>query len=172
MSDTDFERVTNEDVLSDARGDVLIAGLGIGMLPYHLCQLKKVRSVTILELQSEVVALVYPHVKHPKLRMIVADAYHPPLQEMTFDYAYLDIWPQIGIPWTELEKLLAEYQQYAPKVDAWLREYIKIFDTLGIGSLPDMERPGSGWRYHENDGAVEAYPEMVFDAIFGKEESV
>lgn len=150
MSDTDMERTTNRHALQDAKGHVLIGGLGIGMLPYHMCRKKKVESVTVLELQEEVIDLVAPHIRHPKLRVIQGDVHYPPALPWwpEFDYIYLDIWQQVRVEWVELEKLMTAYQEYlAPggKVDAWLADYVRILDTLGIGQLPSMYRPASGW---------------------------
>lgn len=153
MSDTDFERVTNRDILRDAQGHVLVGGLGIGMLPYHLCKKKSIKSVIVLELRQEVIELVAPHIKHRKLNVVQGDVMHPPLlPRQQFDYVYLDIWPQVGVEWDELKPLLDSYKGFLKKggtVDAWLSEYIRIFDTLGIAKLPKMYRPLSGWLNRE-----------------------
>ena len=169
MSDTDLERVTNEVVLQDAYGDVLIAGLGIGMLPYHLCKLDKVKSVTVLEIQSKVITLVYPHIRHPKLQVILANAEVPPFPDNKppFNYAYIDIWSTAGVEWDVLKQYLIDFSLYVPDggcVDAWLREYTFILDNGGIKNLPDMYRPLSGWYYHD-DGAEEQVDPML-RAIF------
>lgn len=129
MSDTWFERFTNRTVLRDARGDVLIAGLGIGMLPAALCASVRVRSVTVLELVPEVIALVAPHIRHPKLNIVLADAFSPPLHGRSFDYVYLDIWPQWGAGnWETMKPLLATYRRFQRRggqTTAWLKHDVQ-----------------------------------------------
>lgn len=127
MSDTWFERFTNYKVLQQARGDVLLAGLGIGMLAVALCAKPEVTSVTVLELQQGVIDLVEPHIRHPKLRVIRADAKSAPFKGRLFDTIYLDIWAGINSDmWIDMKPMLVEYRKLARKgafVSAWLKSY-------------------------------------------------
>ncbi len=130
MSDTPFEQVTNEHVLNDAAGDVFIAGLGIGMLPYALCQKEDIRSVTVVEIEPQVIALVGPHIVHPKLRIIEGDARTPSVAGRAFDFIYLDIWPMIDPKnWPDMQMLLEMYREFLrPEgtIRAWLQQPMQM----------------------------------------------
>jgi len=129
MSDTWLERYTNHDVLRKAKGRVLLAGLGIGMLPVALCQKPEVDQVVVLEIEPQVIALVEPYIRHPKLTILLADAYRPPTIGKVFDTIYLDIWKGIcSDNWTQMKPLLALYRRFAAKgavVTGWLKDYVQ-----------------------------------------------
>ena len=137
MSDTPMERYTNQDVVIQARGDVLIGGLGLGMIPsalllpdskYHRTD---IRSVTVIEKNPDVIALVAPHLTYPNLRIIEADVYTwKPSQK--FDTIYMDIWPDISSDnvW-EIAKLHRRYGRYLNRenpgclMSSWLMSYVR-----------------------------------------------
>jgi spermidine synthase len=129
MSDTPLEHTTNYDALQEATGDVLVVGLGLGMLSLAMCRKKEVRSVTVLELEPDVVRLISTHVKHRKLQIIVADGTQPPLRGRRFDLIYVDIWPNIcSDNWTEMKPMLAEYRRHRRNggvVDGWMKDYVQ-----------------------------------------------
>lgn len=94
MSDTDNERATNYDVLHESHGNVLIAGLGIGMILHPILAKSGVTSVTVVEKYQDVIALVNPTVAHPKLTVECADIYEwKPAKTRKFNVIYFDIWP-------------------------------------------------------------------------------
>lgn len=103
MSDGGNEHETNREVVFRAQGDVLIAGLGIGMVLIPILCKPEVRTVTVLEKSSGVIELVeIPVRRHlglpvkSKLTVIKADAFKwQPSKGVCFDTIYLDIWPDI-----------------------------------------------------------------------------
>ncbi len=129
MSDTPMEHGDNIAALRDARGDVLVVGLGIGMVSLAMCRKREVRSVTVLEIEPQVIQLVAPHVKHRKLRVIVADGKRPPIRGRHYDFIYLDIWPTIcSDNWKEMKPMLAMYRKHRRPgggVDAWMKKYVQ-----------------------------------------------
>ena len=129
MSDTPLEQSTNYDAHRQAHGDVLVVGLGIGMVSLAMCRKKEVRSVTVLEIEPQVVQLVAPHVKHRKLRVIVADGTCPPIQGRHFDFIYVDIWPTSSSDnWPEMKPMLAMYRKHQRPggvVDGWLKKHVQ-----------------------------------------------
>jgi hypothetical protein len=119
MSDTKMERLTNAEVLRDANGHVLIGGLGIGMLPVTLLrpdrpENRAVKSVTVVELNPDVVELVAPHIVDPRLTIAQGDVFEwVPPDGVLYDTIYMDIWPQIStenLP--EMRKLHRRYKRY------------------------------------------------------------
>jgi len=89
----------NRPVIEAARGDVLITGLGIGYILIPILAKPEVRSVTVIEKCQDVVDLVLPYLAHPKLTVILADAYEWVPSE-TYDTMWFDIYPhdeQVGV---------------------------------------------------------------------------
>ena len=129
MDDSHYERQTNEAFLQAAFGDVLIAGLGLGMLPTALLRDPSIRSVTVLEIQPEIIDLVHPHIRDPRLTVLRVDATRPPFRGRHFDSIYLDIWPDInGRNWPPMKALLDDYRAYARDggiVMAWLEDEVR-----------------------------------------------
>ena len=134
MSDSEMEKTTNERFINAARGRVLIAGLGIGLVLTALLRkvlAGEVESVTVLESNPDVIELVAPvFAAFPKLKIIRADVFEwePEAGEM-FDTIYFDIWPDRSpdnLP--AMRALHNRYRRFrAPGawVDSWYREEIR-----------------------------------------------
>ena len=135
MSDTPMEKFTNQRFLNNASGDVLIAGLGIGMLPASLVEKDDVTSVTIVELNQEVIDLVEPLIRkyvknESKIKIVQGDAYWYPKNHPNerYDFVYLDIWdyfPGGSDDLEMLDELADRYMSICPscRVDAWGYEF-------------------------------------------------
>lgn len=100
MSDTQLERRSSEEFLCEARGDVLISGLGLGMVVVPLLSDSKVHSITVIERSEDVVQLIEPRLKAmpggEKLTVIVADVFEwQPPKGQTWDVIYHDVWLDI-----------------------------------------------------------------------------
>lgn len=141
MSDTDDERAWNQDVLQRSRGDVLIAGLGLGMVVLPIIEKAAVNSVTVIERNADVVALVRPHLEAfaapgsaVKLKIVVADInkWRPqPLgrSRRLFDAIYFDIWPDICTDYLDDMKILhATFRPFLRRggwVGSWQYEHLR-----------------------------------------------
>ncbi len=95
MTDAEFEIATNKPVVAKCRGDVLIVGLGIGLIIPPLIKSKRVRSITVLEKDQRVIDLVSPTYCHEKIKVVRGDAYKWMASKAAFDCIYLDIWPNV-----------------------------------------------------------------------------
>jgi len=116
MSDTPMERRSNWEVVREARGDVLVAGLGLGLILYPMIVNPAVRSITVVEMFADVIALVWPAVQRfhartwpcerrsaqtgrvtaspPRLDFIHADIFDwKPPAGAKWDVIYFDVWP-------------------------------------------------------------------------------
>lgn len=95
MTDAEFECWTSEDFVRKAFGDVLIAGLGLGLVLQPLLESKVVESVTVLELSTDVITLIGPLYECSKLTIIHADArtWEPP--KKAYHFVYFDIWADV-----------------------------------------------------------------------------
>lgn len=103
MTDTAMEWRTNSYAVRMAHGDVLIGGLGIGMVLVPILQNPDVRSVTVVEKYQEVIDLVETgvryavhHAQAAKLTIHTGDIleWTAPKGD-TYDFIYFDIWPDI-----------------------------------------------------------------------------
>ena len=95
MADTHPERVSCLEVVRQARGHVLIAGLGLGMILWPIAAKRGVTSITVLERYRSVVRLVQPHIP-ARVRVVTTDVfrYRP---RRKYDTIWLDIWPTISV---------------------------------------------------------------------------
>jgi hypothetical protein len=73
MTDTRAEQMENHRFITAARGDVLVAGLGIGMVIPPLLAKTEVTGITVVEINPDVIALVAPAFRGEKLRIVHGD---------------------------------------------------------------------------------------------------
>lgn len=95
MTDAEFECWTNLKFIERAYGDVLIAGLGIGLVLRPLLDAEDVSSVTVLERSPDVIALIGPLYQHPKLTIVEADCHQWEPPKKAYNFIYFDIWPDV-----------------------------------------------------------------------------
>lgn len=133
MSDTDMERRTNWDFVHNAHGDVMIAGLGIGLILHNLEEKVKsgeVTSITVYEKYQDVIDLVSPYYKHLPLTIKCEDIleYKPPKNE-TYDTIYFDIWPTINTDnLNDIRMLHNRWKNHKRKggwMDSWVKGYLQ-----------------------------------------------
>lgn len=92
MCDAPFMLRNYVPFVLEATGDVLLTGLGLGCVARGLLARPAVRSVTVLELLPEVIDLVGPAHRDPRVEVVPADALRwTPPPGRRFDTAMLDI---------------------------------------------------------------------------------
>ena len=136
MSDTGGERYSNTEIVRVAHGDVLIAGLGLGMILCNILPKPEVKSVTVVEISNDVCHLVLPHLsKHigePMTKLCVEkdDIFsHTPSQK--YNVIYFDIWGDYsGDTYEETKILHRQYSKYLDRknghhMDSWMRWHMK-----------------------------------------------
>lgn len=139
MSDTPMERETNSEFLKIVSGDVLIAGLGIGLILIPTLENENVKSVTVLEYEGEVIDMVLPSIlkqltleQCQKLTVVHADVYTY-IPDSTFDTIYLDIWSFITSDNLDsMEELTKNYIGYLNDdgwIDCWSREMCIVLEN-------------------------------------------
>ena len=121
MSDTDMEKRTNAEFCSKAHGDVLIGGLGIGLIVLAIQDKPEVNSITILECNQDVVDLVATQLPlNNKVKIIQTDVFTwKPDKGMRYDTIYMDIWPLISkeIYQKEMRVLKRKFARYLKSKD-------------------------------------------------------
>jgi len=94
MTDTDMERATNREVVRRAKGRVLIAGLGLGMIVHPIAEKSGV-SVTVVEKYRDVIDLVSPTLP-AGVTVIEGDILTwRPTRGTKYDTIYFDIWANV-----------------------------------------------------------------------------
>lgn len=108
MSDTEMERRSNKFFLWEANGDVLIGGLGLGMVVLAVQVKEEVRSITVVEIHQEVIDLVVPQLPlNDNVSVICGDIleWYPP-KGVKYDTIYFDIWNSVCADnYEEMKKL-------------------------------------------------------------------
>jgi hypothetical protein len=139
MSDTPMERNTNQDFIRNANGDVLIFGLGLGLVIIPLLKKQDVRSILVVELHQDLIDVVLPILKESdtegKLSVIQGDCFeiHNTIpKEKKFDCVYGDIWISISQDnYEEMKTLTKNWKNRINRenpnsfIDHWMKDYLK-----------------------------------------------
>lgn len=138
MSDTPYERRTNLEIVWKARGRVLVAGYGLGMVLCALARSALVDNIYVVEKEPDVVALVHPHIRAylgkdaSKIHVVEGDIFEakPRLKNLgPFDTLWFDIWPDACTD--NLDEMTRLSRAYAPLkspggyLGHWDREYLR-----------------------------------------------
>ena len=133
-----------------AYGDVLIAGLGLGVLPWLAAKNLNVRSVTVVEIRPEVIELIAPVIANQKTVIIQGDVWeHIDRHPETYDFIDLDLWPEVGaavMSWQEVQKSCAKALKRGGQARTWLDELARRLTIGGalerICRVMDEDRGG------------------------------
>ena len=121
MSDTNMEKNTNREFCSKAHGDIIIGGLGIGMIIMAIQDKPEVKSITVIEKNQEVIDLVASQLDfNEKVNIICADVFEwKPERGVKYDMAYMDIWNWIneGVYKKEMQPLKRKYARFLRSKD-------------------------------------------------------
>lgn len=130
------ELVTQREPIKKAKGRVCTYGLGLGYFAFMCARKEEVESVTIVELDDNVIALfkemLLPNFINPeKIEIVKADAFEFAKNEApkrNFDYIFADIWhdPSDGV---EAYKKFKELEHLCPntKFDYWIEKTLKLY---------------------------------------------
>lgn len=106
MTDSQLEIESIQGAIITAKGDVLIGGLGIGLLPTFIKHKKGVKSITIVELHQEVIDLIFPYVKTDKM-IVIRDGiiHYLSTTSNKYDFIHVDIWGTITAPLKDIDTI-------------------------------------------------------------------
>ena len=126
MSDTPDEIRDHFSMISAARGNILINGLGIGMVLQACLEKDVVNHATVIEKSSDVIELVGGYYKEKygdKLTIIHEDAFdYKPDKNVRYNAVWHDIWANISsdnLP--EMHKLHRKYGRKTYWQGSWCR---------------------------------------------------
>jgi len=82
-----------QDLAKASYGKVLVAGLGLGLIVHALEENNNVDSIDVVEINRDVISLVYPHIRVRKTRIIHDDFWQYLYRtEESYDTCIIDIW--------------------------------------------------------------------------------
>lgn len=135
MSDTEMEKRTNSAFVINAHGNVLIGGLGIGLILLAIQDKEEVDQITVVEKNMEVIELVGSQLPlNSKVHIVHDDIFeYKPL--FKYNTIYMDIWNYINsdVYQREMKPLISRYRRYlVPKsedesryIDCWCKYQAK-----------------------------------------------
>lgn len=131
MSDTPDEMRDHYEVVYKAIGNVLIAGLGLGVVANAILIKSDVDMVTVIEKNKEVIDLVGPHYKSiygDRINIIHADIFkwHPE-RGAYYDVAWYDVWNTVcGDNYEEMKFLHRRFAKKTGWQGSWLKDVCRI----------------------------------------------
>ena len=130
MSNTPAEIGDHRYFILIAEGDILINGLGLGVVLSELLKKDKVKSITVIEKSKDVIKLVGKHFeKDERVSIIHADAYKwKPPKGTKYNYVWHDIWSYISGDNVEgMKKLHRRYGRRTSWQGSWCRELCEMY---------------------------------------------
>jgi hypothetical protein len=117
MSDTRMEYITNMEIISAATGDVLLFGLGLGLIVAEILPNLDVTTLTVVELSQDLIDMISPYFDDPRLEIVQGDAWtwEPP-PGYRYDTIHFDIWNTISTD------NLAEMSKLKKRARKWYRK--------------------------------------------------
>lgn len=126
MSDTTAERRDHYPFVMKAKGHCLINGLGLGMCLAAALNKPEVESVTVVEIDEDVIRLVGPAYKDERVKIIHSSAFeYKPEKDVRFGAVWHDIWDSICED--NLSEMATLHRKYGRRCDwqgSWGKEII------------------------------------------------
>lgn len=125
MTNTPAEVMDHIPFIKKANGNVLVAGLGLGMVVHELLKKPEVKRITVVEISNEVIKLVGNSYKDPRLEIVNADifAFEP---SHKYDYGWYDIWNYICEDnYPEMVSLMKRLLSHVIVQDCWCMQECK-----------------------------------------------
>src|SRR3990167_4724810 len=132
MSDTPDEIRDHLGAVRVAKGQVLINGLGLGVVLKAILEKPEVEHVTVIEKAPEVIELVskhYAHLHKSRLTVVQDDAFtFKPPKGIRYGAVWHDIWDDLctdNLP--EMTKLLRKYGKRCDWQGCWWKDWLKAW---------------------------------------------
>ncbi|WP_294660699.1 hypothetical protein [uncultured Fusobacterium sp.] len=130
MSNTPMEQRTHIKAINKARGNVLVAGLGLGMYLQNIKDKEEVISITVVEKSKEVIELVAKYFKDcQKIKIVNEDIFNY-TPDIKFDFAFLDIWSDISEDNLVEFDILREKFKDIQEIICWSEDIIELNKLL------------------------------------------
>lgn len=125
MSNTLMEIKTHQKAISRAKGNILVAGLGLGMFLTAIKDKKEINKITVIEKSKEVIELIGKYYQDKKIEIINADIFQYQTKEK-FDFIWLDIWSDIcNNNLEKMELLKNKFSKNSKDILCWSEEILR-----------------------------------------------
>lgn len=132
MSNTPAEIQDHLRFISKASGNILVAGLGLGMVLKALLEKQDVIHITVVEKSDDVIRLVAPFYDCDRVVIVHQDIFDYKPKEI-FDYAWFDIWTYISdANYKEMKRLNRKFARSVKIKKHWCYEECKMRYKYGI----------------------------------------
>ena len=129
MTDEGFEMDELEHAAEVVHGNVVVAGLGLGLVVDEMARNPMVDEITVVEVCRNIIDLVgWKYIGDPMLTIVEGDAYEFPHRHVfeKLDWVYLDIWDDdSGATYPERQDLRAQWEPYCSNVLVWAEDRSK-----------------------------------------------
>lgn len=130
MSDTPAECRDHSEPVRQAKGHILINGLGLGLVLFNSLMKQTVDHATVIENSEDVIKLAGPFYKElygDQLDIVYCDALaRKPPKGVRYDMVWHDIWPNISADnWEDMKVLHRKYGRRADWQGSWCRREVK-----------------------------------------------
>lgn len=132
MSNTPMEESTNGPIIHRAHGVVLINGLGLGMVLTAILAKPRVDAIEVNEISEEVIALVGPHFKDPRVTIRQVDAFeYKPDKGKRYNAVWHDIWDcMCADNLKEMSILKRKYGRYSDWQGCWSEDMCRRYSRV------------------------------------------
>jgi len=152
MCITPHEIETMEKSIEEARGNVLVFGLGLGYFPYMISSKTNVRSITIIEKDKNAIELFTKHILpqfrfKDKIKIVESDAFEYLKNNdisSNFNYSFVDLWHNVddGISlYLQFKKLTKDNE--ITYFSYWIETSLLVYLRRLLLSLIDEQAGGS-----------------------------
>lgn len=136
MSDTPMELRTNSEFINKAHGQILIGGLGLGIVLLAIQDKPEVRGITVVEKHQKLVDFILARIPYnEKVVVYTRDIFEfiPHDEDVKYDTIYFDIWNDLSASnYPETKTLHKRFRKYLNRkenpnvwMDSWRRETFK-----------------------------------------------
>lgn len=141
MSDTPMELRTNREFIEKAHGNVLVAGLGLGIVLLAIQDKPEVKRIVVVEKYQELVDFVLSQIPYNYKVLVYAgeNIFHfTPEPVAKYDTIYFDIWNELSADnYPETKTLHSRFRKYLNRKenpDAWMGSWRReTFKQLYFG---------------------------------------
>ena len=166
MSLNPNEIETMKPFIKNAKGNVLVLGLGMGYVPFMMALKPEVKSITIVEKDPDIISLfntlIYPNFKNKeKIKIVEDDAINFVRKQNKFDYIFADLWhsPEDGL------SLFAQLKRIDRNIDCWLE--VSMYALLRRCMISLIEESTLGYG-EENYKFSKTYTDKVINRYYQK----
>jgi len=92
MTDDVMHWMGMQKLAKESKGNVLVGGLGLGLIVHALAKNPKVKRIDVIELNKDVIKLVKPLIPKKNVNVFRGDVYNEKWLHMDYDTIILDLW--------------------------------------------------------------------------------